>query len=252
MRAKWRKKRMRRLKRKRRKMRARLRKSIPYNKFSAWSAVKDESDQEDDHNLAGGISKKYKAFREEDGDIIFDVNEVQEQINLEYLNKPAECRDPYEGLNLERGVKGVFDIEDIMAVLQKDNAKQIFVAAVPPEYSYVDYIIVVTAKSQKHMQALATFVRKVYKLKRHKNDILPKVEGKQSKDWIAMDLGNIAIHIFSASARAHYDLETLWSVGAEYDDECNKPESNIMDQYNTFMADFEPADPKEARENSIS
>lgn len=62
-------------------------------------------------------------------------------------------------------------------------------ASVPPEMSYVDYIVVVTGKSHKHMKALATFVRKVYKIKKHKEDSIPKIEGENSKDWIALDLG---------------------------------------------------------------
>lgn len=88
------------------------------------------------------------------------------------------------------GVTGVFDIEDLIALLDQDKAKNIFVASVPKEYAYVDYIVVVTGKSQKHMCALATFVRKVYKLKKHQTDKIPKIEGEQSKDWIAIDLGN--------------------------------------------------------------
>lgn len=74
-------------------------------------------------------------------------------------------------------------------VLKKDNAQNIFVASVPPEYGYVDYIVVVTGKSVRHMLALATFVRKVFKLKMHDGDKIPKIEGERSEDWIALDLG---------------------------------------------------------------
>lgn len=79
-------------------------------------------------------------------------------------------------------------------MLKEDKAKQIFVASVPKDYSYVDYIVIVTAKSHKHMSALATFVRKVYKLKRHKTDMIPKIEGENSKDWIALDLGSLDLY----------------------------------------------------------
>lgn len=57
--------------------------------------------------------------------------------------------------------------------------------------------------------------------------------------------GNIVLHVFSASSREHYDLETLWTVGSEYDDKINlTEETDIMDQYNTFLAEFEPDEKK--------
>lgn len=87
------------------------------------------------------------------------------------------------------GITGVYDIEELVALLERDKAKNIFVAKVPKEYAYVDYIIVATGKSQKHMNALATFVRKVYKLKKYPSELIPKIEGKNSQDWIALDLG---------------------------------------------------------------
>lgn len=40
------------------------------------------------------------------------------------------------------------------------------------------------------MQAMASFVYKLYKSKKCVRDIIPKVEGKKSSDWIAVDLGN--------------------------------------------------------------
>jgi hypothetical protein len=42
-----------------------------------------------------------------------------------------------------------------------------------------------------------------------------------------MDLGNIALHIFSAKFRKMYDLETLWTVGPEYDDLTNITEKEL-------------------------
>lgn len=81
------------------------------------------------------------------------------------------------------------------------------------------------------MQAIAEFVRKVFKVKRGKNDIIPKIEGKNSDEWMAMDLGNIALHIFSAKARKIYDIEMLWSVGPEFDSETNKPDDPIYEMF---------------------
>ncbi len=89
------------------------------------------------------------------------------------------------------GVTGVFEIEDLVDVLRRENAEDIFVCTVPKELKYVDYMCVVTGRSQRHRIALAQLVRKLFKIKRHSDDVLPKIEGEQSKTWMAIDLGSI-------------------------------------------------------------
>ncbi|KAL6252151.1 hypothetical protein P5V15_000015 [Pogonomyrmex californicus] len=205
----------------------------------------EDANKDEDHNLAIEPlwNTKYKMFHDKDADIIFDVSEEQQKILLEELNKQEKVQNPYADINLDHGTSGVFDIKDLVTLLERDKAKNIFVASVSKEYAYVDYIVVVSGNSQKHMNALATFIRKVYKLKRYPTDKIPKIEGENSKDWMALDLGNIALHIFSHSARQYYDLETLWTVGSQYDEKTNEvTDLNIIDQYNVFLADFQPAD----------
>ena len=87
----------------------------------------------------------------------------------------------------------------------------------PRELKYVDYFCLVNGISYRHMVGMAHFVRKCYKLKRNSGDIIPKIEGEMSKDWICMDLGNIALHIFTPEAREFYDLESLWCLGEDYE-----------------------------------
>ncbi|KAK0085186.1 hypothetical protein PV326_006002 [Microctonus aethiopoides] len=200
--------------------------------------------QNDDHNLVAGVKPEYQIFRDDDSDIIFDVDEEKKRLDLEAINALEQTIDPYEGLNMKHGVRGVFDIEDLIEILKKDKAQNIFVATVPSELSYVDYIVIVTAKSSRHMSALATYIRKAYKLKRYPEELLPKIEGKNSKDWMAIDLGNIALHIFSTTIREKYDLETLWSVGPTYDKIVNTPDHEIefQESYSDYLAGFQPAD----------
>lgn len=87
------------------------------------------------------------------------------------------------------GVFGVFDIEDLVDVLRRENAQNIFVARMPPEVQYCDYICIATSKSTRHMSAIMQFVRRVYKKKRNRTDVVPNTEGKGGNDWMAIDLG---------------------------------------------------------------
>lgn len=83
----------------------------------------------------------------------------------------------------------MFEIEDLVDLLKRDRAEDIFVAALPPHANYVDFIVVVTGRSRKHMSGLADIVRRVFKKKRLPSDVIPRIEGEKSSDWMALDLG---------------------------------------------------------------
>ncbi|EFA03531.2 uncharacterized protein LOC658939 [Tribolium castaneum] len=191
----------------------------------------------------GEMSSKYQIFRDEDSEVILDIYEDRSKYANPVNAIEEEEPDPFVGLNLERGVNGVYNIEDLIEVLHSENAEDIFVAAVPKEIQYVEYICVVTGKSHKHMKAIAQFVRMIYKKKMHKTDLIPKLEGENSKDWLALDLGNIALHIFSREARTVYDLDSLWALGAKYDPECNKqdPVAEMLEKHSVYLEDLHPA-----------
>jgi len=197
-------------------------------------------------NLAlGNIGSKYQVFRDEDAEIIMDVNEER----LKYASglqqsEELTAEDSFHGLNLQRGKTGVFEIEDLVSVLKRENAESLFVATVPPEFKYVDYICIVSGKSHRHMLAIAQFVRRVFKQKMHKDDIIPKLEGASSNEWMALDLGNIALHVFSREARGVYDVDSLWSVGPQFDNECIKedPVVEMLQKHSIYLRDLQPAE----------
>ncbi|XP_018577198.1 uncharacterized protein LOC108915613 [Anoplophora glabripennis] len=203
-------------------------------------ASENESEIKFSGKRLGDMSSKYKIFHEQDSEIILDVYEERLKYSNLLEDEPDDNLLP--GLNLERGRDGVFDIEDLVEVLKRENSKNIFVAKVPRDIKYVDYICIVSGKSQRHMQAIAQFVRKIFKEKRNKNDIVPKLEGEFSKDWMALDLGNIALHIFSTKSRELYDLDSLWAVGSKFDDEYNKkePVSEMLGKH-SYLEGLEPA-----------
>ncbi|XP_067007869.2 uncharacterized protein [Anabrus simplex] len=186
--------------------------------------------------------RKYEIFKDENAPLILDIEEERLKSN-EYVQDSQE--DEFVGISLERGISGVFDIGELVELLKRENAQDVFVASLPSNLNYVDFIIVVTGKSQRHMKAMAEFIRKAFKRKMHAGDQIPKIEGENSKDWIAMDLGNIAVHIFSKQSRNLYDLESLWSVGSQYDLLSNKPEDplvELLERHSIYLGDLRPAE----------
>nr|SVE93780.1 EOG090X0AI9 [Scapholeberis mucronata] len=149
--------------------------------------------------------------------------------NWQSIGDPQETQDVdvLKGVSPERGSTGVFDIEEFVEIIKREKLIDIAVIAVPPQLNYVDYMVISTGKSAKQMTAVAEFIRKIFKVRASPSDSLPVIEGKNNKDWIALDLGNIAFHVFSAKTRALYDLETLWTCGAEFDDLSNQEDQSF-------------------------
>ncbi|KOB68044.1 Uncharacterized protein OBRU01_15943 [Operophtera brumata] len=183
------------------------------------------------------LASKYQVITDTNSPII---ENTAEEIHSE--EKYPILSDEFDGINLERGKTGVFEIEDLVELLQRENSKDIFVASVPENIRYVDYICIVSARSKRHIHALAEFVRKVYKKKCNESDPIPRIEGKDSDEWMALDLGNIALHVFSEKVRVVYDLETLWSVGPEFDDQINKKSEvvDVFENYSAYLRDLKP------------
>ncbi|KAL9906246.1 mitochondrial assembly of ribosomal large subunit protein 1 [Glossina fuscipes] len=186
-------------------------------------------------DTSGSIQNKYKIFRAEEFSEIFDVEKERQH------QREQTVPDHSSEVNLKRGIRGVFDIDSLVEVLRKEGAEDIFVCSVPMELKYVDYLVVCSGRSRRHLTAIAEFVRYMYKVKRHSDDTLPKIEGKESHEWMALDLGNIALHILAPKVRISYDLESLWAIGAEYDREFNKPQDplvELFEKHSTLLADL--------------
>lgn len=54
---------------------------------------------------------------------------------------------------------GVFDLPQIVELLQHENAQELCVIRVPKELQYVDYMVIVTARSIRHCLAIGAAVK---------------------------------------------------------------------------------------------
>jgi len=153
-----------------------------------------------------------------------EQNGNESWIEIGDLEEDHATPDYFEGISLERGKTGVFDVEDLVSILNREKVDSIVVIAVPAQLQYVDYLVIGSGRSPRQMSSVTDFIRRIYKRRKNTSDRIPDIEGHKNQDWIAMDLGNIALHIFSRSARKVYDLETLWTCGHKYDDKCNQDE----------------------------
>jgi ribosome-associated protein len=74
--------------------------------------------------------------------------------------------------------------------------------------SYTDYILVLSGRSDRHVQAVADAV--VESLRRTRNARPLGIEGKRDGQWTLIDFGDVVVHVFYHPVREFYDLEGLW------------------------------------------
>ena len=75
---------------------------------------------------------------------------------------------------------------------------------------FTDYFIICSGTSERMLNSLVKIVRESAK----KNfNLIGKKEGEPRDGWIALDYGDIVVHIFSHASRNYYQLEELWKNG---------------------------------------
>lgn len=83
----------------------------------------------------------------------------------------------------------------------------------------VEYMVIAEGNSSTQVAAIADEVDDFVRTTTHVHPLA--VDGRDNAEWIALDYGNIFVHIMQREPRAYYDIENLWSDGkrTEYAEE---------------------------------
>lgn len=74
--------------------------------------------------------------------------------------------------------------------------------------SIADFLVIISGSSDRQNQAIADNIRTGLK----KYGKINNIEGASEGVWIAMDYGDVLVHIFKNDLRHHYDLDGLWNM----------------------------------------
>ncbi len=92
-------------------------------------------------------------------------------------------------------------LEDLKGI----NIVTLDVAALTP---MTDFMVMVTGTSNRHVKALADTANETAK----GLGLQPLgIEGRESYDWVLVDLADVIVHVMNEEARNFYELERLWS-----------------------------------------
>lgn len=100
------------------------------------------------------------------------------------------------------------------AALEK-KALNIEIMDVSGKVDYTDYVVVMSGRSDRQVNAIAKGVEE--DLKRKHGASCAGVEGLPQGNWVLLDFGDVVVHIFHQDTRGYYDLEALWIDAARVD-----------------------------------
>jgi ribosome-associated protein len=79
--------------------------------------------------------------------------------------------------------------------------------------SLTDYLLLVSGRSDRQVQAVAENIKLEFK---NKHQELPlAIEGMDQGRWVLLDYGEFMVHVLQEPVREFYDLEGLWNEAAE-------------------------------------
>jgi ribosome-associated protein len=101
------------------------------------------------------------------------------------------------------------------AVLQDHKASDIRCLDVSHLTSIMDYMIVATGRSDRHVRGLGDALTEY--CRDHGIEVLG-TEGQEAAEWILVDLVDVVVHVMLPKTREFYDIEKLWDMSPRADD----------------------------------
>ncbi|MCZ4059006.1 ribosome silencing factor [Pantoea sp. LMR881] len=88
------------------------------------------------------------------------------------------------------------------------KGKDIVALDVQGKSSITDCMIICTGTSTRHVSSIADHVAQESRAA----GLMPLgIEGKNTADWVIVDLGEVIVHVMQEESRQLYELEKLWS-----------------------------------------
>jgi ribosome-associated protein len=77
-----------------------------------------------------------------------------------------------------------------------------------------DALVVASGRNDRQVRSIAEEIERVVDVAL---GVKPThVEGWAAGEWIALDYGDVIVHVFDEAARDYYDLEHLWSAAPAF------------------------------------
>jgi ribosome-associated protein len=111
----------------------------------------------------------------------------------------------------------------IAAIVDDKKGERIVAVDVRELVSYADYLVIATARNERHAKAIVDEVR--LRLKREQQLLPARAEGETEARWVLLDYLDCVLHVFTPEARERYGLEDLWRDAPRLELDLDAPEA---------------------------
>lgn len=98
--------------------------------------------------------------------------------------------------------------EIVVKILDDNKAEKIVDIDLSGKTSIADFMIICSGRSSRQVVSLANNLSETMSQYGYK----PRIEGKETGDWVLVDAGDFVVHIFRPEVRDFYQLEKMWGV----------------------------------------
>ncbi len=100
----------------------------------------------------------------------------------------------------------------ILTTLDEDKAEDVVQITLRGKTEIGDYMVICSGRSTRQVSAIS---EKLAQMVKDEFGRTPKVEGKDTGDWVLIDTGDVIVHVFRPEVREFYQLEKMWMDGGE-------------------------------------
>jgi ribosome-associated protein len=100
----------------------------------------------------------------------------------------------------------------ILTSLSDDKAEDVVQIDLRGKTEIGDYMVICSGRSTRQVSAIS---EKLAQKVKDEFGRTPRIEGKETGDWVLIDTGDVIVHVFRPEVRDFYQLEKMWLDGGE-------------------------------------
>lgn len=98
-------------------------------------------------------------------------------------------------------------LDRILSSLDDDKAEDVVTIDLRGRSAMADHMVIASGRSARQVGAIA---EKLAARMKQITGRTPRIEGKDTGDWVLIDTDDVIVHVFRPEVREFYQLEKMW------------------------------------------